>query len=513
MTITYSDLIIRALTRERDRIAFVQDGVETTYAAAADLVGRIGRVLVERGLGRGMGVAVLSPPRPQAWFVMSATSLVGARLSALHPLGSLDDHLYVCDDAEIHTLVVDSSAAERATQLRERAATVKNVFSLGPSRDAEDLIELAERADATSLQSDAVEGDICWLIYTGGTTGRPKGVMDTHRVLACMALTALAEYELPREVRYLAASPITHAAGMHVVPTLLRGGTVYLHDKFDPERYLHTIESKRISLCFGVPSMVYALLDHTDLDRTDLSSLETFLYAASPMAPARLADGLERIGPVFTQYYAQSECPAATVLAQRDHDPSISGRLSSCGKPVATIRLALLGEDDNPVATDETGEICLRGPCTMDGYWHKPDLTAETIRDGWVHTGDMATCDNEGFLTIVDRKKDMIVSGGFNVFPREIEDVLTTHPSVAAAAVIGVPDDKWGEAVTALVVARPGEQVSPDELILLVRERKGSIAAPKAIEFIDAIPMTPVGKADKRALRARYWGDEQRSVH
>ena len=262
MTITYSDLIIRALTRERDRVAFVQDGRETTYAAAADIVGRIGRVLVERGLGHGQGVAVLSPPRPEAWFVMSATSLVGARVTALHPLGSLDDHTYMCDDAAIHTLVVDSSAGERASELRERAATVKNVFSLGPSPDAEDLMALAERADATSLRSDAVENDICWLVYTGGTTGRPKGVMATHRVLTSMALTALAEYELPREVRYLASSPITHAAGMHVVPTLLRGGTVHLHDKFDPEKYLRTIESERISLCFGVPSMVYALLDH-----------------------------------------------------------------------------------------------------------------------------------------------------------------------------------------------------------------------------------------------------------
>jgi acyl-CoA synthetase (AMP-forming)/AMP-acid ligase II len=513
MTITYSDLIIRALTRERGRIAFVQDGIETTYAAAADLTGRIGRVLVERGVGRGTGVAVLSPPRPEAWMVMSATSLVGARVSALHPLGSLDDHLYMCDDAEIHTLVVDASAAERAVELRDRAATVKHVFSLGPSGDVEDLIALAHGADATRLQSDAVETDICWLVYTGGTTGRPKGVMDTHRVLAGMALTALAEYEFPRDVRYLAASPITHAAGMHVVPTLLRGGTVYLHAKFDPTQYLQTIESERISLCFGVPSMVYALLDHPDLDRTDVSSLETFLYAASPMAPARLAEGLERIGPVFTQYYAQSECPAATVLTQRDHDPSIPGRLSSCGKPVATIRLALLGEDDRPVEPGGTGEICLQGPCMMDGYWNQPELTAETIRDGWLHTGDMASRDDDGFLTIVDRKKDMIVTGGFNVFPREIEDVLTTHRGVAAAAVIGVPDDKWGEAVTALVVARPGEDVDPAELIALVREKKGPIAAPKVLEFIDAIPLTPVGKADKRALRARYWGDEQRSVH
>jgi fatty-acyl-CoA synthase len=513
MTITYSDLIIRALTREHDRVAFVQDGRQMTYGAAADAVGRIGRVLVERGVGHGMGVAVLAPPRPEAWLVMSAVSLIGARVSALHPLGSLDDHVYMCDDAEIHTLVVDSSAAERASQLRERAATVKSVFSLGPSADAEDLVGLAQRADATTLQSDAVETDICWLVYTGGTTGRPKGVMDTHRALAGMALTALAEYEIPKDVRYLAASPITHAAGMHVVPTLLRGGTVHLLDKFDPERYLRTIESEKITLCFGVPSMVYALLDNPDLDHYDLSSLETFLYAASPMAPARLSDGLERIGSVFTQYYAQSECPAATVLTQRDHDPSVPGRLSSCGKPVATIRLTLRDADDKPVATGEAGEICLQGPCMMDGYWNQPDLTAETLRNGWVHTGDMATCDDDGFLTIVDRKKDMIVSGGFNVFPREVEDVLTTHRAVSGAAVIGVPDDKWGEAVTALVVVRPGEEVSADDLIALVRERKGPIAAPKAVEFIDAIPLTPVGKADKRALRARYWGEEQRGVH
>ena len=201
------------------------------------------------------------------------------------------------------------------------------------------------------------------------------------------------------------------------------------------------------------------------------------------------------------------------MLAQRHHDPTIPGRLSSCGQPVATMRLALLDEDGNPVATGDTGEICLQGPCTMDGYWNQPELTAETIIDGWLHTGDMATCDDDGFLTIVDRKKDMIVSGGFNVFPREIEDVLTAHPAVAGAAVIGVPDDKWGEAVTALVVVRPDQQVSPDELIALVRERKGPIAAPKAVEFIDAIPLTPVGKADKRALRARFWASAERSVH
>ena len=262
--------------------------------------------------------------------------------------------------------------------------------------------------------------------------------------------------------------------------------------------------------------MIYALLDHPALDRTDVSSLETFLYGPAPMSPTRLAEGLERIGHVFTQFYGQTESGGTgTVLAKQDHDPARPTRLASCGKAMSMMRLRIQDVEGREVPVGETGEICIQGPSVMDGYWNQPELTAETFRHGWLHTGDMATRDDEGFLTIVDRKKDMIVSGGFNVFPRprEIEDVLSSVSAVAISAVIGVPDDRWGEAVKAVVVRKPGAHGTADQLIALVKEKKGPVYAPKSVDFVDAIPLTAVGKADKRALRAKYWSGQDRLVH
>jgi fatty-acyl-CoA synthase len=232
------------------------------------------------------------------------------------------------------------------------------------------------------------------------------------------------------------------------------------------------------------------------------------------MSPTRLKEAIERLGPIFFQYYGQAECPMTiTVLRKEEHDTSRMDRLATCGRPVPWLRVALLDDEGNEVARGEPGEICVQGPLVMKGYWNKPEQTEEALAGGWLHTGDVARADDEGYLTIVDRKKDMIVSGGFNVFPREVEDVLSSHPAVSAVAVIGVPDDKWGEAVKAVVVLRPGAEVSPDDLAALVKERKGAIHAPKSVDFVDAIPLSPLGKPDKRALRAGYWGGADRQVN
>ena len=513
--VTFSEIFATAFRRFPDRVAFSQDGREVTYAEAADITGRACNVLSERGLGLGDGVAFLSGNRWDTWLLGNAVQMVGGRYSALHPLGSLDDHVYICDEAEVQTLIYDPQLyEERAGEIVERAGGIKHVFSVGPSSGAEDILALVEKASPGPLRSVGTIDDLLYVLYTGGTTGRPKGVRITQRAFATLMTTVLSEFDFPQENRFLAASPITHAAGMMVLPVLLRGGTVFLHKSFDPGRYLSTIASERITMCFGVPTMIYVLLDHPDLDTTDLSSLEWFGYAASPMSPTRLVEALERIGPVFMQYYGQTESTGhGTVLRRDQHDASRTDVLASCGKPEFTVELQIQDDDGNELAPGEAGEICLRGPAIMDGYWKQDELTAETLRDGWLHTGDMAVQDDEGFVTIVDRKKDMIISGGFNVFPREVEDVLSTHPSVAMSAVIGVPDDKWGEAVKAVVVLKPGSDVQPDELIALVREHKGPVYAPKSIEFVDAIPMTPVAKADKKALRAKYWTDSDRAVH
>jgi fatty-acyl-CoA synthase len=263
-----------------------------------------------------------------------------------------------------------------------------------------------------------------------------------------------------------------------------------------------------------VPTMLYVLLDHPQLDRTDVSSLNTVYYGAAACSPTRLQEAIRRLGPIFFQYYGQAECPMAiTSLKKEDHDVDDLDRLATCGRPTPWVRVRLLDEDLNEVSRGEPGEICVQGPLVMAGYWKKPAETDEALRGGWLHTGDIAREDEHGFYTIVDRKKDMIVSGGFNVFPREIEDVLALHPAVSQCAVIGVPDEKWGEAVKAIVVLRPDATVAPDELIALVKEHKGAHHAPKSVEFAAAIPLSPLGKPDKKALRAQYWGSTGRQVH
>jgi len=265
-----------------------------------------------------------------------------------------------------------------------------------------------------------------------------------------------------------------------------------------------------------VPSMLYALMDHPDSQTRDLSSLETVYYGAAAINPTRLAEAIDRFGPIFAQYFGQSECPMViTYLAKADHTPE---RLASCGRPSAFLRTALLGEDGQPVAQGEPGEICVAGPVLAGGYWNKPDETAEAFRDGWLHTGDVAREDEDGFWYIVDRIKDMIVSGGFNVFPREVEDVIAEHPAVAQVGVIGTPHEKFGEAVTAIVVLRPDADNDEaaiakltEEIQASVKERKGSVQSPKQVIVADALPLTPLGKPDKKALRAQFW-DGERSV-
>jgi fatty-acyl-CoA synthase len=512
---TLPELTVTALRRWPGREAFRQDGRAISYRGTADLLARYAAVLRERGLRRGEGVGLLSPNRPEAWLAQTAPLFAGGRYTALHPLGSFEDHRYACEEAELRILVVDPAYETRAGELLAGCAAVEQVLTLGPSRVGEDLCSLAESYGAVPLEAGPhTPDDIGWVLYTGGTTGVPKAAELTEFALCHVVFHTSHEWDLPLHRRYLVCAPITHAAGLPVLPTLLSGGTVILQRGFDPGRWLAEAESERATLGLLVPTMIYAVLDHPDLSRRDLAALETVMYGASAMSPARLAEGIERLGPIFAQFYGQTEAGGVvTCFARADHDPKDLRRLASCGRAFAGMRIALLDDRGEPVAPGEPGELCTQGPTVMRGYFKRPDLTAEALAGGWLHTGDVATLDEDGFYTIVDRKKDMIVSGGFNVFPREIEDVLSGDPTVASAAVIGVPDAKWGEAVKALVVARPGASIDPEALRERVREAKGPVYAPKSIEVVDSLPLTPVGKPDKKVLRARYWKGRTRSVN
>jgi fatty-acyl-CoA synthase len=511
----HTELVMNSLRRWPAREAFRQDGRAWTYAQTADLVSRFAALFRQRGLAHGQGVGILSPNRPEVWMSQAAISVAGGRYTALHPMGSLADHQYACNEAELRFLCVDPDYADRAAELMESCPPVEAVLGFGPSASGEDLLALSEGVAARPFEPGPhAPDDTSWLLYTGGTTGVPKAAMLSESAVAQMALAVSSGWDLPKQRRYLACAPITHAAGMLITPTLMAGGTVILQRGFDPGRWLSELSAERATLSLLVPTMIYVLLDHPGLDAADLASLETIMYGASPMSPARLVEGIERIGPVFAQLYGQTECVGVATSLWRDHhDPKDPARLASCGLPMPNVRVEIRDGEGRALPPGEAGEICVQGPSVMKGYFKQPELTAETLVDGWLHTGDVAVSDDEGFLTIVDRKKDMIVSGGFNVFPREIEDVLSTHPAVSAVAVIGVPDEKWGEAVKAVVVPRPGETVDAGELISLVKQRKGAVYAPKTVDVVESLPLTAVGKADKKALRARYWDPSGRGVH
>jgi fatty-acyl-CoA synthase len=508
------DLLITALERNLDKPCVYLGDTVLTAREVRDEISRYSQVLASRRIGVGTPVAVLSANRPEVLFNMGANMVTGVRSTALHPMGSLDDHAYVLEDAGVETLVFDPVAhAERAAALRDRLPGLQ-LLAFGPSDVADDLTALARGFEARPLVApDVAADDVTGLSFTGGTTGKPKGVMSTYRSGAYLTHIAMTEWDWPSEPRFLITTPLSHAGGAFFIPTLLKGGSIVVLPGFEPGKVLDTIERYRITATMLVPTMIYALLDHPRLADADLSSLDTIYYGASAMSPTRLQEGIGRLGPIFFQFYGQAECPMTICVLRKDeHVVDDLERLASCGRPVPWVHAALLDDDLQPVAPGEPGEICVRGPLVMKGYWGKPEQTAEAFAGGWLHTGDVAKADEHGYWTIVDRKKDMIVSGGFNVFPREVEDVIATHPAVATVGVIGVPDERWGEAVKAVVVLRAGQTAEPAELIAMVKAAKGSHYAPKTVDFTDALPLSPLGKPDKKALRARYWEGAGRSV-
>ncbi len=518
-------LTVGALRRHHDRPVLVLGATTLTGGQLAMRISQYIQAFEALGAGTGATVGLLSLNRPEVLMIIGAGQTQGYRRTALHPLGSLDDHAYVLSDAGATSLIIDPTPmfVERALGLLEKVPSLTRILTLGPvpaelAEVGVDLIaEAASHEPRPLVAADLPADHIGGLTYTGGTTGKPKGVMGTVGSIMTMTTVQLAEWEWPEHPRFLMCTPLSHAGAAFFTPTIVKGGEMIVLPKFDPAEVLATIEERRITATMLVPSMIYALMDHPDSHTRDLSSLETVYYGASAMNPVRLAEAIARFGPIFAQYFGQSEAPMAiTYLAKGEHDEQ---RLTSCGRPTLFARVALLDADGNAVARGEVGEICVSGPLLSGGYWHLPDATAETFRDGWLHTGDMAREDAQGFYYIVDRVKDMIVTGGFNVFPREVEDVVAEHPAVAQVCVIGTPDDKWGEAVTAVIVLRPDHPADEDavaavtaEIQAAVKERKGSVQAPKQVIVVESVPVTALGKPDKKAVRAGFWAGASRAI-
>ena len=524
------NLMVAALKRHRDQPVMYLGETTLTGGEVAEQMSRYLQAFESLNAGSETSAALLALNRPEVLFILGAGQTQGFRRTSLHPLGSVDDHAYVINDAAISVLVIDPYFTERAVALLEKCPGLTQILTIGPvpqalvdatassGRVCHDLVAVAASFAALPLTAKTLPADhVVSITYTGGTTGKPKGVIGTAESMATMAQIMLSEWEWPENPRFLMCTPLSHAGAAFFTPTVIKGGSLYVLARFDPAEVLRTIEEQSITATMLVPSMLYALMDHPDSHTRDLSSLETVYYGASAINPVRLREAIDRFGPIFAQYYGQSEAPMAiTYLPKAAHLAGGEARLSSCGRPSAFIRAALLDEDGREVPVGEPGEICVAGRLLAGGYWNLPDETATTFRDGWMHTGDVAREDEDGFWYIVDRTKDMIVTGGFNVFPREVEDVVAEHPMVAQVGVIGTPHEKFGEAVTAIVVLRedaPRDDAAIESMIVeiqaSVKERKGSVQVPKQVIVAETLPLTGLGKPDKKALRAAYWTGER----
>jgi len=510
------EMIVASVERYSARTAFSCSARSFTYKQLGHHIRQTLQFFKDEGLKPGDVVMQISANRYEM-FVLMAACYIGGYISVTPHYGnSLEDHIYVMNDACATLVVLDSERSVHAAQLLRKCNKSVGLYSHDVDTGLTSIWPLIKMRNGLPLdESSALPSDPIRLIYTGGTTGKPKGVITLSSQLAFASLLHIAEQGFSTNTKMLCTSPISHGAGSFIIPVLFRGGEVVLRNGFVPERILHSINRNEINSIFCVPTMLYKLMDSPLINEIDLSSLKKIIYAGAPISPSRVQQALALFGNVITQNYGQSEVPGTVLaLTPEDHSDPAADKVQSIGKPYPCVTVRLLDEDDQLVSRGKgIGEICVRAPHATPGYWNKPDLSRDLWKGGWLHTGDMAYQDGDGYFYLVDRKKDMIISGGFNIYPQEIENALMSHPAVSGTAVIGIPHEKWGETVLAFVVLREGMKVSKEVLIAHVKEKKGSVMAPKIIEIIDDLPLTSLGKVDKKALRRPYWEGFARAIN
>ncbi|MFG2392132.1 AMP-binding protein [Streptomyces lavendulae] len=501
--------ILEALAKEPDREALVHHDRRVSAGELRALVYGMARALRSQGVSRGQTVTLLSGNLPETIAARYAAGLLGCAVNHLYAGLSADVHADILRDVETRALIVDPAHRERAADLARRVP-LERVLVLGAGAGegegegeadgpGPDLVRLAAEESTEVLPGSARPQDICTIRHTGGTTGHPKAICTTFE----QGVSIGPDWSEQGQVRALACTTLAHAAGLMADSTLHRGGTVVLLDGFEAGAVLAAIERERISHTFLLPPLLYRLMDHAEVDRTDTSSLRMLTYGGCASSPARLAAAVRRFGPMLNQFYGQNEAGGISVLSPQDHDPRRPELLRTAGKVMEGVEVAVRDADGRDLPAGEHGEICVRSRHVMKGYWKQPELTAEVLRDGWLHTGDIGFVDRDGYVTIVDRLKDMIVVVGGHVYTVELEDVLNSHPQVLQSAVLGVPDANLMERVHAVVVRAPGADVGEEELRAVVRERKGAMYEPASIAFVDALPLTDAGKPDKKLLRSR----------
>jgi long-chain acyl-CoA synthetase len=429
---------------------------------------------------------------------------------------------YILNNSEAKCIVVSKEFHVALEEIKSELDTVDHFFGIDPGLEGcTDLDDVVRDYPAGDPDVHVTEDDLLWFQYTSGTTGLPKGAMHTQSVPGALVEipgeVLLDLFEPDHEPRFLQVVPSSSISGIGWdMIYQWAGALVVIMEKFDPSHMMALVEKHGITDTHIVPAMLNFILSSPDFGKYDLSSLKCITYGASPMPPSLVRKGIEKIGPIFMQDYGASECGALTFLSAEDHvldgPPEQVRRLGSCGKPIPGAGVRCLNDRGEPIRPGEIGELTTKSPMVMKGYWKMPEETKGSIRDGIFYTGDLVTVDEDGYIYVMDRKKDMIISGGFNIYPNELENVLFKHPAVADAAVFGIPDDTWGEAVCAHVVLRPEARITEEEIIGFMKENLAGYKKPKLVKFVKEIPKTHTGKTLKKDLRAKYWEGRDRRV-
>lgn len=513
------DFIRRGANAYSHRIAVIYGEQRLTFAEVYHNANALANGLIALGLRKGDRVAFLLANSVQSIEIDFAILQAGLVRVPLNTRLSEAEHRHMLQETDTRALLFSEEFAERVEALHPQVTTVQYFCQMNGQPRSSWIQSVADVVAGASIDEPPVllrEDDYATIQYTSGTTGTLKAAIHSQGTWVAIATNILTSLPIEQDDIMLHAAPLTHASGTLVLPHWLRGAANAILPGFQPEEYLATVEHLRATTLNLVPTMIVMLLSHARVEQYSFNSVKRIIYGASPMPREVLRRGLELWGPKFIQYYGQTEAPLIlTLLEAQDHlgdDPLRQERLFSCGRPVSGVALRIVDEDGQEVPQGTIGEITVSTNQAMVGYWKSPELTSATLRNSWVHTRDMGYIDEQGYVFLVDRKADMIISGGFNIYPREVEEVLYQHPSVQEAAVIGIPDEIWGESVKAFVVCKPDHPSSEEELIDFCKERLASYKKPRSIEFMETLPKNATGKVVRRVLREPYWRDRKRSI-
>jgi fatty-acyl-CoA synthase len=525
MVLRNADLFDRSADIHPDRAAVVEGTTKFTYREVQQFTNRFAAALYANGFKRQEAIALYSPNHHAVLLCLQGLWRAGGTWVPVNTRNAMDANIAYMNYVRVRWLFYHSQYADDVRKLMEGVPTIKHVICIDKTDNGHTSLDAFLKTGDGKQWTDTVDcfgnlDELVGIFPTGGTTGPAKGACVTNLGWGTMmeiTSNAWRVKGLDHSV-CLVTAPLTHAAGPVSTAAFVLGATNVIMAGFDAKQVLENIEKYRVTHLYLPPTALYLLLDHPDLGKHDYSSLKIFVLVGSPVSGDKLKRAVEVFGPCMCQCYGQVESPLITTwlppetvaaAAAGDHPE----RLKSCGLPTYPVRVGIMDDEGNLLPPGRSGEIVVRGSLVTHSYFEKPDATAETHRDGWHHTGDVAYRDKDGYLYIVDRKKDMVVTGGFNVFTAEVEDTIMELNSVAECAVIGVPHDKWGEAVKAICVPANGASPTEDEVIAHTKARLGGVKAPKSVEFWKEIPKTANNKMDKKAIRKRFWADAERNVH